>query len=135
VPDAFLEVWQADAQGKLAAGDAPGGGGPDGFGRIPTGPDGAFRFGTVVPGPLPGPDGRRQAPHLEVSVFMRGLLQRLVTRIYFPGEPANDGDPVLALLEAGRRGTLVARASEAHPASRHWDVVLQGDGETVFFDC
>ena len=139
VEDALLEIWQADADGRYPRPAVPGegAGAPalDGFGRIPTDRDGRFRFGTIVPGPVPGPGGRTQAPHLLVSVFMRGLLRRLVTRVYFPGQPGNADDPVLGLVEPDRRGTLVARRGRKDPALLEWNVVLQGEAETVFFDC
>ena len=94
--------------------------------------DGRFRVHTVKPGRVPGPDGALQAPHLNVTIFMRGLLKHLLTRVYFPGE-ANDADPVLARVPADRRATLVATPGTA-PGALEWNVVLQGDAETVFFD-
>ncbi len=103
-----------------------------GFGRVPTDAEGAFRVATVKPGRVPGPGGRLQAPHLVCAVFMRGLLKHLLTRVYFPDEAANADDPVLALVEPARRGTLVARRGPVAGAFA-WDVVLQGEGETVFF--
>jgi protocatechuate 3,4-dioxygenase, alpha subunit len=106
-----------------------------GFGRIPTDEDGKFRFTTIKPGAVPGPGGRLQAPHIVVSVFMRGLLRRLVTRIYFPDEAANAGDFALGLVEAGRRGSLIARNVPGVEGLLQWDVITQGPGETVFFDC
>jgi protocatechuate 3,4-dioxygenase alpha subunit len=134
VDDALLEIWQADERGQYPeATDRPG---LHGFGRIPSGDGGAFSFTTLKPGRVPGPEGTMQAPHLAVNVFMRGLLRHLVTRIYFPDEEsANGADPVLALVEPARRSTLVARADPADPHGLAWDVVLQGPGETVFFDC
>jgi protocatechuate 3,4-dioxygenase alpha subunit len=138
VPDAMLEIWQANSSGKYAH--------PEdtrdvaiedrfqGFGRIPTGEDGAFRFATIKPGPVPGPDGRLQAPHIVVSVFMRGLLRRLVTRIYFPDEPANIEDFVLNLVEPARQGTLIAKKIVGENNKLEWNVVLQGEQESVFFD-
>lgn len=138
VPDALIEIWQADAEGRYPHPEDPRGHEVDprfrGFGRVPTDAEGAFRFSTVRPGRVPGPEGRLQAPHLLVSVFMRGLLRHLVTRMYFPDDAANPEDPVLSRVEPGRRGTLVARR-DAVRGSLAWDVVLQGDGETVFFDC
>ena len=138
VPDAVLEIWQANAHGKYAhpqdqppqkfAGDFAG------YGRVSTNDVGEFRFTTIKPGPVPGPKGQMQAPHLLVSIFMRGLLNRLVTRIYFPDEPANDSDFVLSLLEESRRPTLIARRTNS-ASELEWDVVLQGADETVFFDC
>ena len=139
VSDAVLELWQADAQGKYAHPEdkqeksaQPG---FQGFGRVPTTEDGSFRFTTIKPGAVPGPDGQLQAPHIVVSVFMRGLLRRLVTRIYFPGEPMNTADFALKLVEPGRRDTLIAKKSERHAGNLEWNVVLQGPDETVFFDC
>lgn len=138
VPDAVLELWQADAQGKYAHPEDPRGKsaqpGFQGFCRVPAGEDGSFRFTTIKPGAVPGPEGKLQAPHIVVSVFMRGLLRRLVTRIYFPEEPANATDFALNLVESGRRGTLIAKKSGQH-AGLEWNVVLQGEDETVFFDC
>ena len=99
--------------------------------RMTTG-DGNYEFVTVKPGRVPAPNGGLQAPHIEVSVFARGLLKRLVTRIYFPDEPeANEADPVLALVEPERRDSLVA--VDEGDALR-FDIRLQGDGETPFFD-
>jgi protocatechuate 3,4-dioxygenase alpha subunit len=122
VPDAVVELWQADAAGRF----------PDewGFGRCLTGPEGGYRFTTVRPGPVDA----AQAPHVDLSVFARGLLQRLVTRVYFPDqEAANATDPVLrAVADPARRSTLVARAGD-DPARLTFDVRLQGEDETVFF--
>src|SRR5271155_1155056 len=105
------------------------------YGRIPTDEDGKFLFTTIKPGAVPGPDGKLQAPHIAASVFMRGLLRRLVTRIYFPDEPGNAGDFALGLVEPGRRGTLIARKAPGVDGVLKWDVIMQGPGETVFFDC
>ncbi|HKE09179.1 MAG TPA: protocatechuate 3,4-dioxygenase subunit alpha [Candidatus Acidoferrum sp.] len=139
VSDAVLEFWQANAQGKYAHPDdrphkseEPG---FTGFGRVPTAEDGNFRFTTIKPGGVPGPDGKFQAPHIVVSVFMRGLLKRLITRIYFPGEPANASDFALNLVDSARRGTLIAKQSAQDNTALEWNVVLQGPAETVFFDC
>lgn len=137
ISDAALEVWQADASGKYAhAEDATrsAAGKFRGFGRILTDADGAFRFTTVKPGPVPGPKGAMQAPHLVVTVFMRGLLKQLLTRIYFPDDPGNAGDPILLLVPAERRATLVAKRSLQAKATLEWNLVLQGENETVFFD-
>jgi protocatechuate 3,4-dioxygenase alpha subunit len=136
VNDGVVEIWQANAHGKYAspedAQNKPMEPGFRGFGRIMTGDDGAFRFTTVKPGRVPGPGSALQAPHLVVVVFMRGILKHLLTRIYFPEEPANAEDPVLKLVPADRRLTLVARPSG--PGVLKWNIVLQGYDETVFFD-
>jgi protocatechuate 3,4-dioxygenase alpha subunit len=100
--------------------------------RVPTQADGLFRFKTIKPGRVPAPDGTLQAPHIDVSVFTRGLLRRLVTRIYFPDEPSNVEDFALKLVEAGRRHTLIAKKSR--DGWLEWNVALQGKDETVFFD-
>jgi protocatechuate 3,4-dioxygenase alpha subunit len=120
VPDAMLEIWQTDTRG---------------FGRVPTDADGAFTFTTLKPGRVPGPAGVRQAPHLNVTIFMRGLMRDLRTRIYFSDDPANDEDPILLLVETARRGTLMARPLGSATFDLEWNVVLQGEDETVFFDC
>ena len=141
VNDGVVEIWQANAQGRYAhpedAQDKPVEAGFRGFGRSLTRSDGGYRFATIKPGPVPGPGGTPQAPHLVVTVFMRGLLKHLVTRVYFPDEPANATDPVLKLVPAERRSTLVARRAAAGTAERgalEWDIVVQGENETVFFD-
>jgi protocatechuate 3,4-dioxygenase alpha subunit len=137
VSDAVIEVWQANAHGKYAHPDdwqdKPIDKEFSGFGRVPTDAAGAFCFTTIKPGSVPGPDGRMQAPHLAITVFMRGLLKHLTTRLYFPDEPANALDPILNLVSADRRPTLVAKAKE--PGMLEWNIHLQGQDETVFFDC
>jgi protocatechuate 3,4-dioxygenase, alpha subunit len=139
VPDAVLEIWQADGNGCYehpeGAGELPGTGRFFGFGRVPVDDQGKFRFITCKPGGPRGTDGAVQAPHLVISLFTRGLLRRLITRIYFPGDPSNESDPVLALVPASRRYTLIARSESANRETLVWDVHLQGDDETVFFDC
>src|SRR6202012_4025528 len=116
-----------------------------GVGRCPPAVDGSFRIVTLKPGPLPVPDGRErvtEAPHLDVSVFCRGLLDRVVTRLYFPDEQGpTPADPVLASIGEPRRQTLIAVAEPADPADPagpgtvlRFDIRLPGDGETVFFD-
>ncbi len=138
VPDAVLEIWQADSDGRYAhPEDAAERMAADkffGFGRVSVSDKGEFRFTTIKPGSVGGPDGAPQAPHLVVSVFMRGLLRRLITRIYFSGEPANQTDAVLARVPAQRRHTLIARPNGADGETLVWDVHLQGDEETVFFE-
>jgi protocatechuate 3,4-dioxygenase, alpha subunit len=124
VPDAVVETWQADGDGRFDSGFR-------GFGRCGTDPDGRWWIVTLKPAPLPAPDGRIEAPHLDVSVLARGLLDRVVTRLYFPDEPAaNPADPVLSALHAADRATLVATAE---PDGLRFDIHLQGPHETVFF--
>lgn len=139
VSDGVVEIWQANAHGKYAhpedAQDKPVETGFRGFGRCLTDAQGAFRFATIKPGRVPGPHGALQAPHIVVTVFMRGILKHLVTRVYFPDEPSNAEDPVLNLVPAERRATLVAKRSPTAKGALEWDVILQGQGETVFFDC
>jgi protocatechuate 3,4-dioxygenase, alpha subunit len=129
VPDAMIEIWQADAAGAYPRS----GSSFRGFGRSGTDAEGLFRFVTVKPGATPGPDGRLQAPHLNVTVFARGLLRHLVTRMYFPDEEeGNASDPILNLIEdPAVRSTLVARTREG--GVLQFDIRLQGEGETVFF--
>lgn len=128
VNDALLEIWQADSRGKY------GGKRFRGFGRSATDDGGMFRFHTIKPGRVPAPGGSMQAPHISVTVFMRGQLKHLVSRIYFPGEAANAKDPVLGLVPEKRRATLIA-SKRGKPGALEWNVVLQGKDETVFFDC
>jgi protocatechuate 3,4-dioxygenase alpha subunit len=138
VPDCMLEIWQADGQGRFVD--------PQdsralsntkfrGFGRCGTDANGAYAFDTIRPGAVPGPDGKPQAPHILVAVFARGMLRHLYTRIYFGDEAANAGDPVLALVPADRRATLIAarQPGNGNPVYR-LDLRLQGGDETVFFD-
>lgn len=139
VPDACLELWQADTNGKYAQPENARTKSPDqeflGFGRIPTNDRGEFSFTTIKPGSVPGPDGHSQAPHIQITVFMRGLLRRLVTRLYFPDDAAHATDHVLNLVPAERRATLIARPIATEPQTLEWDIRLQGEHETVFFDC
>jgi protocatechuate 3,4-dioxygenase alpha subunit len=138
VPDGMIETWQANVHGKYAhpadTQEKPLQEDFVGFGRIVTDGNGAFSLTTVKPGRVPGPGGVMQAPHINVSVFMPGLLQRAVTRIYFPEEPANAEDPILRLVEHSRRVTLVAKDVSGGGALLEWNVILGGEGETVFFD-
>jgi protocatechuate 3,4-dioxygenase, alpha subunit len=148
VPDGLIETWQADPDGRFSHPDDPRGA-PEpaavpfrGFGRCPTGPDGSYRIVTLRPGPLPAMKGEgevgggTEAPHLDVSVFARGMLDRVVTRIYFADETeANESDPVLAsITEEDRRPTLIAQRDPGRPGVFRLDIRLQGEGETVFFD-
>ena len=134
ITDAVIEVWQADPQGRYATG-------PDGeaiadadfmgFGRVAVDAQGAFELRTVKPGKVQAANGQLQAPHLSVTVFMRGLLKPVHTRLYFPNEPANADDPVLKSVPAERRASLIARSTREN--TLEWDVHIQGDHETVFF--
>lgn len=123
VPDALVETWQSDP---------PAGPHFRGFARCPTGDAGEWHVVTLRPGAVPGPGSTRQAPHVAVSVFARGLLQRVVTRIYFADSEAdNAADPVLASVPSARRDTLLAQRTDD---GYRFDIRLQGPGETVFFD-
>ena len=142
VPDALVETWQADPNGRFSHPDDPRGApqhpvpGFRGFGRCATSADGSYRIMTLKPGALPSPGGGTEAPHLDVSVLARGLLDRVVTRIYFPDEAqANAADPVLAsIADPVRAATLVAQAEPGVAGQLRFDIRLQGDLETVFFD-
>ena len=134
VPDAMVETWQADPDGRFDHPDDPRGAaarpGFRGFGRSQT-TTGEYAICTLKPGRVPDGDGGLQAPHVDVSVFARGLLDRVVTRLYFADEAAaNAEDPVLRSVPEHRRSTLLAQPSED---GYRLDIVLQGDGETVFF--
>jgi len=138
VPSLIVEFWQANAHGRyrhdLDAGPAPLDPNFFGFGRCPTDANGAFHFETVKPGAIHAGDGRPHAPHLNVAVFARGMLVHAYTRMYFDGD-ALDADPTLALVDRERRGTLVGvRTGQGERAVYRWDIHLQGDRETVFFD-
>ncbi len=139
VDDAMVEIWQANADGRYDH--------PDdmqeklndphfhGFGRAATDRQGCFRFDTIKPGPASGLGDALQAPHINVSLFARGLLKRLVTRIYFPDEPLNASDAILNSVPSARRSTLIARVESITPTPTfRFDIVLQGDNETVFLD-
>ena len=139
VPDAMLEIWQANAAGRYAhpeddREDLPLEDDFSGFGRCPTDAEGRYEFVTIKPGVVPGPEGRPQAPHILVSIFARGLLKQLVTRIYFPDEEAaNAADPLLSSIEDhALRSTLVASATS--DGSLRFDLHLQGEDQTAFFD-
>jgi protocatechuate 3,4-dioxygenase, alpha subunit len=139
IGDAMIEIWQANAEGryrhhadtqeKLLDESF------HGFGRTATDEDGWYRFHTIKPGPVPGAGMTLQAPHINVAIFARGLLTRLVTRIYFPDEPLNASDAVLGAVELERRATLIARRGESPTADAlQFDIIMQGKNETVFFD-
>jgi protocatechuate 3,4-dioxygenase alpha subunit len=136
VNDGLVEIWQADADGRYHHPDDPNHGDADpaftGFGRAATAASGAFSFRTIKPGSVPGPGGTSQAPHVLVSVMARGVMSRCWTRIYFEGEPLNDIDPILQLVPVERRDTLIA--SRTGEGEYEFKVVLQGEGETVFFE-
>jgi protocatechuate 3,4-dioxygenase alpha subunit len=158
IPDALVEVWQADAQGRYAhplqlgerSQDSKSGSSFSGFGRCASDDSGRFCFETIRPGAVPGPGGAPQAPHLNVVLGARGLPRLAFTRIYFAGDPALGRDPVLACVPEARRATLLARlVSEGAPprlpqgaapgapdgSLRYvFDIHLQGERETVFFD-
>lgn len=143
LPDAMIETWQVDPEGCFAGNDDPRGPKPSrlpgfrGLGRSVTHEESnQYRIHTVRPSSLPAadldePDGPREAPHLDISVFARGMLHRTVTRLYFPDEPLNDTDPVLTSVPEARRHTLIAASDDA---GYRFDVRLQGEGETVFFE-
>ena len=124
VPDALIETWQADAAGRCDANDAK----FRGFARAMTDAAGRYEIRTIAPGSI----GTGHAPHVLVSVLARGVLTRLVTRVYFPQEAANATDPILAIVPETRRGSLIA--GRESPDRYRFDIVLQGPGETVFFD-
>lgn len=136
VPDAFLEIWQADDAGNYA--NTPPKGANSrflGFGRAPCDAAGRFTVTTIKPGAVRELDGRLQAPHLNVAVFARGLLKHLFTRVYFADDPANASDPILILVPPERRATLIARKVKEDGGSIDYafDIRLQGANETVFF--
>ncbi len=143
VPDAIVELWQADAHGRYHhpadQRDLPLDPAFTGFGRCATDQDGHYWFETVKPGAVPFDAATPQAPHIAVTIFARGLLDHLSTRLYFAGDPANDADPILRRVPEDRRATLLAqRATADGPAVYRFDIVLQGEGEraegeTVFF--
>jgi len=139
VTDAMVEIWQANGAGRYDHPSDPQVNPIDprfhGFGRVGTDGDGCFRFRTIKPGPVREHGDFTQAPHISVMIFARGLLRHLATRIYFPGEPLNETDPVLCAVPPSRRATLIARAAKS-AAEAHYrlDIVLQGPNETVFFD-
>ena len=137
IPDSMMEIWQADAQGRFAdpqdARAAPNAA-FKGFGRCGADAKGSFEFRTIKPGPVPGPGGKPQSPHILLAVFARGMTQQAITRIYFEDEAANAADPILALVPADRRVTLTAKREQGDVATYRFDVHLQGDRETVFFD-
>jgi protocatechuate 3,4-dioxygenase alpha subunit len=139
INDAMIEIWQADGQGRYAHPRDNRGARPNtkfkGFGRSATDKAGVYSFDTVKPGAVPGPGGKPQAPHIVVCIFSRGMLRQVYTRIYFSDEAANAADPILALVPEDRRGTLVAHKEiRGDQAVYRFDIRVQGENETVFFD-
>jgi protocatechuate 3,4-dioxygenase alpha subunit len=139
VPDAVVEIWQANHFGRYHhPGDQralPLDAAFSGYGRCGTAADGAYSFATIKPGQVPFDDNRLQAPHICVAVFARGLLNHLLTRLYFADEPANAEDAVLQCVPAERRATLLAQPAVVGEAIVYrFDIVLQGAGETAFFN-
>jgi len=135
VPDAMLEVWHASKGGLYNALQSDSSHRPACFTRIATDDNGTFRFTIVRLGPVACAAQSQQAPHIAILVFARGLLRHLTTRMYFPDDPANDSDPVMQLIPPERRHTLIAQQNANSPGSFEWNVVLQGQDETVFFAC
>ena len=140
VPDAMIEIWQANSYGRYNHPDDKQEKPLDqkflGWGRCGTDKAGHYRFATIKPGPVPGNDGFVQAPHINVAVFARGMLVHAFTRIYFDDEASNVTDPVLlSIKNKARRKTLIARREEENDRLTYrFDIRLQGDSETVFFD-
>jgi protocatechuate 3,4-dioxygenase alpha subunit len=129
VKDAMVEIWQADASGQY------GGNAFLGWGRAATDFEtGQFAFETIKPGPTPFHDGSKQAPHITFTIFARGINVHLQTRMYFPDEAeANAADPVLQrVAQPELQGTLIAQQED--DVTYRFDIRLQGEGETVFFD-
>jgi protocatechuate 3,4-dioxygenase alpha subunit len=138
VPDALVEIWQANADGRYDHADdqqdKPVDPAFHGWGRSATDKEGRFRFTTIKPGPVPGPGNTLQAPHVNVTLFARGMLRHLVTRLYFEDEKLNADDPILArIAEPERRNTLIAKR-KGKDGPFEFDIVIQGKGETVFFE-
>jgi protocatechuate 3,4-dioxygenase alpha subunit len=137
VPDGLFEIWQANSHGRYNHPEdrrnLPLDFGFDGYGRASTDSAGCARFSSVKPGRVPWPQGGMQAPHVNISIFARGLLNRVATRLYFDGDPANAQDPVLKLVDPTRRATLIAKRDDKGV----WQlpIHLGGPNETVFFDC
>ena len=139
VDDGLVEIWQANAAGRYAHPEdrrnLPLDPGFTGFGRAEADRDGAYIFDTIKPGRVPEANSGLQAPHVNVLVFARGLLDHVITRVYFADEAdANAEDPVLALVPEARRATLLARKDESDPSTYRFDIRLQGPNETVFFE-
>jgi protocatechuate 3,4-dioxygenase, alpha subunit len=140
VPDAGIEIWQANEFGHYATPSDLDESGDDpiflGYGRCGTGDSGDYEFHTIKPGRVPFDSSQTQAPHLCVVVYARGLLNHLVTRIYFDDDQPQDSDPILQYVPEDRRETLIARKGEMDGEAHvyHFNIVLQGENETVFFN-
>jgi len=138
INDCMIEIWQADAQGRYGSPADPRprpNSGFQGFGRAGTDAEGRYGFDTIRPGRVPGPGGTLQAPHVLLAVFARGMLRQSYTRIYFADEAANADDAILALVPAERRATLLAGRSERDGHAVYtFDIHMQGEAETVFFE-
>jgi protocatechuate 3,4-dioxygenase, alpha subunit len=138
VPDAMIEIWQADAKGSYSHPDDPQHASADpafkGFGRLPTNETGCCTFETIKPGQVAANEGGRQASHLNISVFARGILKRLATRAYFSGDPGLNNDSVMALVPKDRQNTLLSQSSTERPDEWYFEIRLCGKNETVFFD-
>jgi protocatechuate 3,4-dioxygenase alpha subunit len=140
IEDAMIEIWQANRHGRynhpIDEQDKPLDPEFMGHGRASTDINGNYRFETIKPGSVPGPDNSTQAPHINVIVFARGMLSHAFTRIYFEDEAANQNDPVLMSIDdEAHRNTLIARREEADSAVIYcFDIHFQGENETAFFD-
>jgi protocatechuate 3,4-dioxygenase alpha subunit len=138
INDAMIEIWQADAQGRYASprdNRAMPNAKFKGFGRSATDKNGVYSFDTIKPGPVPGPKGKPQAPHIVVCIFSRGMLRQVYTRLYFPDEADNAADPILMLVPTDRRNTLIAtKETRSGQSVYRFDIRVQGENETVFFD-
>ena len=134
VPDAMLEIWQADAQGRFSDPQDSRGltnSSFKGFGRCGTGAEG-YSFETIKPGAVLGLHGKPQAPHIVLAIFGRGMTMQSMARIYFDDEPSTASDGVMALVPEDRRYTLIAKKTA--PGVYRFDIYLQGENETVFFE-
>jgi protocatechuate 3,4-dioxygenase alpha subunit len=139
VPDAMVEIWQANASGRYNHSADQGMAQLDptflGYGRSGTGEDGSYWFETIKPGRVPFYDDQFQAPHICATIFSRGLLNHLATRLYFEDEQANAEDPILLCIPDERRTTLLARRENREGVVVYrFDIIIQGEGETAFFN-
>ena len=126
VPDAMLEIWHANDEGTYPNDMST-------YGRCALDDEGRYRFLIIRPGCVVDENGKVHAPQISVGVFARGIIKRLLTRIYLSDSPENDADPVLAQVPHERRRTLIAKKSAENVYSL--DIALQGENETVFFQC